>query len=532
MSPVLIAATFFAGLAFFFLGLGMVKAGLQAVANRRFRKIAATLVAGNPLAAVWGVVLGAITQSATAVAFLLVGLVSAGLLPLTRSLVAVSWANVGTTALVFIAAIDVRLVALFLVAISGLVIGLGHRGRWEPVMRAALGVGLLFLGLGFMRDAIHPLIANEGFRTIADFFNRYLPVGFLAGALLRLAIQSSSGIIIVLMTLAAQGVLSPAQALMCVHGTGVGVGLTVLLLGSNLTGATRQTAMYQALINTAAALLLALWVGLSEAKLVPGLLALLDRLAHGNAATALACGFGLQMLLCAVIGSLLVPGAPAWLARLAPPSREQTLARPKFLDENALATAEVALLLVEQEQKRVIATLPHFLDGIRSDRTPVHDGLGPTTLRQALHTLNGEITNYLADLMTHETGREARQRVLTSTYRQQCLNQLADALADFALTTGPLRRDPHAGCLVTSLIEGLDTIISVATDAAQSGDPLDSQMLATMTSDRGDLLDSMRHSVVHRPDSGATDSARGESALLYALSLFERTVWLVRQLRL
>ena len=149
-----------------------------------------------------------------------------------------------------------------------------------------------------------------------------------------------------------------------------------------------------------------------------------------------------------------------------------------------------------------------------------------------MHTLNSEITHYLTELMAHETGRESRQRVLAATSRQQSLNQLAEALADFALTIGPLRQQGGAGSLVTSLIEGLDTLIGVAADASENNDPLDSRMLATMTSDRGDLLDSMRHAVVHRPEGSTAESASGESALLYALSLFERAVWLVRQLRL
>ncbi len=54
-------------------------------------------------------------------------------------------------------------------------------------------------------------------------------------------------------------------------------------------------------------------------------------------------------------------------------------------------------------------------------------------------------------------------------------------------------------------------------------------MLAEMTSDRGDLLEQARMAVVHR---GAPGSTRSEADLLLALSLFERTVWLVRQLRL
>lgn len=531
-NPTLCSATFFAGLAFFFLGLSMVKAGLQAVANRRFRKIAAKLVASNPLAAAWGALLGAITQSATAVAFLLVGLLAAGLVPLSRALVAVSWANVGTSALVFVAAIDLRLVALFLVGISGLVLGLGKGGRWDPLLRAALGVGLLFLGLKFMKDAIDPLTSEHQFHTLANFINRYLAAGFVVGALLRMVIQSSSGIIIVLMTLATQSVLSPAQSLMTIHGTGVGVGLSVFLLGSNLTGQARQIAMYQALINTLAALLLAVWLAAAQTGWVIGLPALLEKFTRQDISTMLACGFGLQMLLCAVIGSALLSVAPKWLARWSPPSSVSALTRPEFLSENALETPDVALVLVEREQKRVIGLLPLFLEDIRADGRqggPAHE---PDVLRKAVHELNGEISSYLSDMVARESGREDRHRILNSTTRQQSLDQLVDALADFVATVGPLRGNDHVGALATSLIEGLDTITTLAAEAVSSGDPFDSQVLASMTSDRSDLLEKVRTAVMHQPGESGSASAQVESALLYTLSLFERSVWLTRQLRI
>ena len=530
-NPTLCSATFFAGLAFFFLGLSMVKTGLQAVANRRFRKIAAKLVASNPLSAIWGVVLGAITQSATAVAFLLVGLLAAGLVPLTRALVAVSWANVGTSALVFMAAVDLRLVALFLVGISGLVLGLGKGGRWDPLLRAALGVGLLFLGLKFMKDAIDPLTGEHQFHTVAGFINRYLAAGFVAGALLRVVIQSSSGIIIVIMTLAAQNVISPAQSLMTIHGTGVGVGLSVLLLGSNLTGQARQVALYQALINTISALVLALWLAAAQTGWVAGLPAMLEMFTGGNVSTMLACGFGLQMLLCAVIGSALLSFAPEWLAKWSPPCGVAALTRPEFLSESALETPDVALVLVEREQKRVIGLLPLFLEDIRVDGRrsgTVHE---PGALRRALHELNGEISSYLSDMVACESGREDRHRILNSTTRQQSLDQLVDALADFAATAGPLRGNDHAGALTTSLIEGLDTITTLAAEAAASGDPFDSQVLASMTSDRSDLLEKVRMAVMHQPGESGSATVQNESALLYTLSLFERSVWLTRQLR-
>jgi len=533
MSPLVISATFLAGLAFFFFGLDLVKNGLKSLANRRFRKISGRMVSSGPLAACWGVVFGAATQSATAVAFLLVGLVSAGLLPLSRALVTVSWANVGTSVLVFIAAIDLRLVSLFLVAATGLLLGLGKAGRWEPLLRTGLGVGLLFLGLKFMKDSIEPLTQEPWFETVASSLNEFLLAGYVAGAVLRIVIQSSSGIIIVLITLAAHGVLSLDQTLMCIHGTGAGVGATILLLGSNLEGNARQIALYQAVINVAASVFLASWMLLSECRAVGGLAGLLQIISDRSIQETLASGYAVQMVLCALIGTALLPGAPAWLARLAPPSVQQTLSQPCFLDENALETPDVALELVEQEQQRVLSSLPGLLSDVRADRpTEGPRDVKPSVLRAALVHLNAEITAYLSDLMAKEGSREVRHRILAAAERQRCLDQLAESLADLAVAAGPLCTAGETSALAVSLIEGVDTIIGVAIEASRGTDPMDSEVLAAMTSDRGHLLERARHSIVHRPPSTDASAAWQEAALLYGLSLFERTVWLVRQLRL
>jgi phosphate:Na+ symporter len=521
-----LAVTFLAGLAFFFLGLDFVKTSLKGLANRKFRAIVGRLVASGPLAAIWGAIFGAISQSATAVAFLLVGLVTSGLLPLRRALTVVSWANVGTAALVFVAAIDLRLATLFLIGMSGIAIGLGRTGKFEPLLKSFLGVGLLFLGLKFMKDATEPLPQQAWFEGVAESLNGSLALGLLAGALLRAVIQSSSGIIIVLVTLCVHGVLAPTQTLMCIHGTGIGIGLSVLLLGSGLSGNSRQLAIFQALINAISAVGLAAWLFAASGGLVPGLL---DLVGTADPGRGLAASFAIQQVLTALVGTALSPRAPALLDRLAPPTLEQSLQKPRFLDESALETPDVALELVEREQRRMLGLVAGLLADVRSDRDPRPGEAPPAATRSALAALDGEVSGYLAELMRRDAGADARKRILALSDRERTLAQLATALEDLAAVVGPLRSDASAGPLATSLIESLDTILRTMVDVLERGDELDCMMLTEMTSDRGDLLEQARGAVVHR---GGTTSPRAEVDLLLALSLFERTVWLVRQLRL
>ena len=82
--------------------------------------------------------------------------------------------------------------------------------------------------------------------------------------------------------------------------------------------------------------------------------------------------------------------------------------------------------------------------------------------------------------------------------------------------------------MFSPLVEGLDTLLLITNDALKSKEPADVEMLVSITDDRGVMMERLRSS--HRPEeAGRADEV---SALHYATPLFERIVWLLRQLAL
>ncbi|HEY1110925.1 MAG TPA: Na/Pi symporter, partial [Opitutaceae bacterium] len=138
-------ALFLAGLSLFFYGVGGIKTHLQGLSSRRFRRQIARW-AGHPLfAGAWGFVSGAITQSATAVAFILTSFISTGLINLPRALPIVAWANLGTTVLVIFVSFDIRLAFLYVLGVSGLSLAFEVGGpRLRPAVATLFSIGLLF----------------------------------------------------------------------------------------------------------------------------------------------------------------------------------------------------------------------------------------------------------------------------------------------------------------------------------------------------------------------------------------------------
>jgi len=258
-----LTAIFLGGLAFFFLGVDGIRTTLRQMASRRFRQVMSRMTGRGYLAGVWGLLFGAITQSATAVSFLVVGMISSGLLTVQRALQVVAMANLGTVALVFLAAIDISAAVYYLIGVTGLLITFQVAHRLEVSLRALLNVGMLLLGLHLMKQATAPLPNYAWFGALVAVVQGSAFAGFLLGAFLRVVIQSSSAIVIIGIAFAQAGLLTREQVLLLMYGTAIGVGGSTLLLSSNLQGVPRQIAIFQGLINAFTGLFLLIGDGIS-----------------------------------------------------------------------------------------------------------------------------------------------------------------------------------------------------------------------------------------------------------------------------
>ena len=526
-------ALFLAGLALFFHGVSGIRTHLQGLTSRRLRRQLAAWSRRPLLAGTGGFLFGAITQSSTAVAFILTSLVSGGLMSVAHALPIVAWANLGTVPLVFFASLNAHLAFLYLLGLAGLALAfdLGS-ARLRPALSALFSAGLLFFGLQLMKDAFAPLPGFSWFRDLAGFIQGSALATFVAGALLRVLVQSSSAIAVIAITLAHGGLLSADQAAMMMFGTGAGVGLSIFLLSSNLRGVPRQIALYQALINSTAALALGLLYYVEHYTGAPLVLSFAATLAPApDSPVRLAYAF-LFLQGAAVVAALLASRpAAAWLARLCPPTDEQDLSRPRHISQEALADPDSALELADKEQVALLAHLPAQLDTLRAAPGSPTAPVAPAVRHRAAQSIAAEVQAYLRELVEQSSDRAASARVLALEQRHALVVSLTDTVHDFTATLARLRApDAAPAPLLDSLLESLDTLLLTAVDAVRAFDPDDLAILLRLTADRGELMERLRRQLLAASEPGL-DHAR-KSDLFYATSLFERAVWLLRQLAL
>jgi len=522
------AALFLAGLAFFFHGLDGVRDSLKSMAGRQFRKRVSRLTASAALAAFWGFILGAVAQSASAASFIVSGFVSSRLLPLRRGLTMVAWANLGTVLLPFVASFNIRTAITLVLGMGGL-LAVSRPGRaLLPAWRGAFMLGLLMLGLEFLKEATGPIPQLPWFREAAAQVDQSLAFGFLLGLLARMVIQSTSAIVIIAVTLSTNGILDTWHAAMIVHGAGVGVGLSVLFLGSSARGLPRQLAYFQAIINTAAGALLAIGAAIAKYAGLPNILDLLRASLGMEPNRTLAVVFTVQQAITVVVAYACANRWEQWLAWLSPPTSAQSLATPQFIGQGAGMDATSFLDLAKHEQQRIVDAIPGLLDSVRADGE--REAAECTRDAESCHALGDEIRDALHELSESRLDREDSEELLALDIRQRTIDQLIDELVRFTAAVAAERRQEeaagvaHGTGLLFGMTEGLHLVLMQLAQATREQAPDDIAMLAMIAGDRGDLVEQLRAEIV------SSSAAGGGTGLQFAMALFERSIWLVGKL--
>jgi phosphate:Na+ symporter len=515
-----------AGLGLFIIGIKGIAGNMGQLAGRSVRDWLARSTNSYLSSAAVGMLTGALTQSTNAVTVILMSLYKADLITVPQARPVLVWANVGTMALVFAAAVDTHLFVLLIICVAGLCfyLDLDRSARWRPTVSALFSFALLFLGLELMRQGSHDIRSSEWVGQFLAYSAQWMLLGFVVGIVLALATQSSATVTVIAMAMASAGLMTLQGAMMTLYGASVGSGVSTYLIATSMRGKARQLAILQVMVKALGiAVLLPLFV--IEHYFGQPLLA--------HAITAATADPSLQIaIVYAVIQfvSVLAQEAlnrPLWplIVLLSPASAEDALSTPKYLYAQAREDPETALTLIDREQARVFSLLPLYIGKAdawsESEPVPPRSAIlpGAKSLLAALDRFLGELSDTGAsrDVLELCANRQARNLMIGAVH--EAMDELSVALSA-AFGADELR------ALCSNLTEGIGALLLTAEEANRSLDPGDLAMFRDLTADRDSLVDAMRRRVIA---SERALSAADQQMLYGITSLFERIIWLLRR---
>lgn len=428
------------GLALFLFGMEALSDALKAAAGPRLKGLLARITRNRASAVAAGAGVTALIQSSSVTTVLLVGFVGAGLMSLQQSIAVIMGANIGTTVTAQLIAFDVGDLAMALSA-AGFFGGMAARSETaRHGFAAALGLGLLFIGMGLMSDAMRPLRSFQPFIDLMATMAHPL-AGVAAGAAFTALVQSSSATNGVVIALATGGLVTLEAGVALALGANLGTCVTAWLAGVGRPAAARRVAAAHVAFNVVG---VALWIGF-----LPELAALaravspeaheLDGFARLAAETPRQIANANTLF--NVANTLALIGFSGVLARVLkrlipePPAPPPELA----LDRALLDTPAAALAVARRALRDMGARIETVIAALGAARlagdAEAFRRLG--ALDDRLDRAQAELADYLASLRREAMGAEdvaTAQTVLTAVTELEAVGDLlAERLPEIAL---------------------------------------------------------------------------------------------------
>lgn len=414
------------GLGMFLYGMGIMGDGLQKAAGDRMRRLLEILTTTPIRGVLIGAVVTAIIQSSSATSVMLVGFVNAGLMTLRQAFGVVMGANIGTTITAQLIAFDITALALPMVGIGFLINLVGRRKSQKYAGLVILGLGLLFLGLEAMSNAMKPLRDNEGFVHLMATFGRYPVLGLLIGVMMTCIIQSSSATIAILMAVASQGLITFDAALPILFGDNIGTCITAALASIGTSRAAKRTALAHGFFNTFGAIIFIIFLPQFKALVLAF---------SGNADInrLIANAHTTFNLLNTAIWLFLVDVMVKIVMMILPGEKDE-ISGPRFLDGHLFNTPAVALGQVTKELVQMGNLTIEMMD--RAQAAVVHKDMKSAArifeVEKVVNHFQKEITQYLADLSQKSLSEEQSDRLINLMHVVNDIERVGDHLENIA----------------------------------------------------------------------------------------------------
>lgn len=372
-------------------GVHMVQTGVQRAFGARLGVIMGRALGTRTRSFLTGLGITAAIQSSTATGLMITSFAAGGMVALMPALAAMLGANVGTTIIVQLLSFNLTALAPVFVLIGVWMFRHFQPGRRRDMGRVFIGFGLLLLALHELVQLLAPLEDAALLPVLLDALADQPVIALLIAAVLTWAAHSSVTMVVLIMSLASHGLVTPGLAYALVLGANLGTAVNPVLEGSSVSDpASRRLPMGNLGTRVAGCVL-----GLA---LLPWIPAAMDVLTT-DASRAVANFHTLFNIAVALLFFPLLEPYAAFVTRLFPKrANPDDPTRPLYLDESAHEVPDIALGNAAREALRVADMLQSLLGMSRASLTS-HDRHRLTRARyidNAVNRLETLITTYLA----------------------------------------------------------------------------------------------------------------------------------------
>jgi phosphate:Na+ symporter len=254
------ALKIFAAALLLLFAVGLVRSGVERNFGHHFSSFLGNnrSPAGSGIA---GAGLAVALQSSAAVALLICGFATTGMMSFSTGFAALLGADLGSALVVQILSFNLSWLEPLLLVVGGWLYLKSDRPEVKTIGQIILGLALILVALHLLREAVGPLRDSTILPAAATYIEADHLTGFIAGAVLAFLLHSSVAAILMCVALIAAGGMSFIAGLTIVLGANLGSALIAVWLTRDLPPVPRRIPLANALVRGSMAFLVMLVLG-------------------------------------------------------------------------------------------------------------------------------------------------------------------------------------------------------------------------------------------------------------------------------
>lgn len=438
------------GLAMFLYGMNNMSDSLQKAAGEKMKKILGFLTKNPIMGAVAGAVVTSVLQSSSATTVMVIGFVSAGLMPLPQAISVIFGANIGTTMTAQLMAFKISNYIYPIIFIGFILNFVSKKEKMQNIGLVIFSFGLLFEGIEIMGGVMKPLAGSAFFIDTMARVKEMPVLGLGLGTLMTLVVQSSSATIAVLQNFASQAgpdgvtsVIGLTGAIPILLGDNIGTTITALLASIGQSKNAKRTAIAHSIFNISGSIVCMC--------IIPAFANFVRYISpKGNEidviSRQIANAHTTFNLVCTLVWLPLIPIMVKIVTTIirGEDKNETSILKPQFLDNNVLSQPAAALYLVSQEIERLSNYVVEIIDFIKigiSEETDFADETF-TERKSAVKSIQSSISEYITKLFSggYLTEKQAEQTA-GLLFVTNNIERISDRCSDIASIFGKMNTD-------------------------------------------------------------------------------------------
>ncbi|CAH1655794.1 Phosphate:Na+ symporter [Hyphomicrobiales bacterium] len=387
-------------------GTHMVQTGVQRAFGPHLRTFLGSALRNRLSAFLAGLGVTAVLQSSTATGLMVTGFAADGLVRLMPALAVMLGANVGTTLIVQVLSFDVAAFAPGLILFGVVMFRRDSSTRLHDLGRVFIGLGLILIALHQMLTLMAPFENAPGLKVLLGAVSTLPIIDVLLGIIVTWAFHSSVAVVLLIMSLATNGVIPPEAAIAFVIGANIGTAVNPVLEGTTSDDPAAKRLPIGNLLNRIVG-------GVVALALIDPISSLMVRL-DGDAGRMVADFHTFFNLVIAAAFFPFLGPYSRFLEKILPErAKANDPAQPIYLDNAAKETPIVALGSASREALRLADMLEKMLRGARDalakdDRKIISE---TKRLDDILDNLNTAIKSYLTSIDPEELSDADHRRL-------------------------------------------------------------------------------------------------------------------------